>query len=441
MTAAGRAEPFDERESWSEEAWRAFQWNGLRAVIEHAERDLPFYRERFRAAGVSAGDVRTPDDLAKLPVVRKADVIGAMRAAGTYRVGMETADPERPTALGMTTGTVGTAMLTYPEAWRSITGDAAARAYWWAGLRPGMSMLVAAPAWHCLALRQMRVAERIGVRCVVPWGTFLPQYAGPFLDALMDVRPSFVCLFLPMVYALLGECRLRGVSPAAAFASVQSVLLGGAPLTPFARGSLRAQLGIRDLYDSAGSSEGLLAAECSAHDGHHCFVDACHVEVVDPDTLRPLPPGRRGTVILSTLVPHGSVHLRYDTEDVGAILPGACSCGCTWPRLRIYGRRADRIRLRGIELLWYDVRLCVDEVPELTGVPCAVIRGRPDAASLRVLIQRPADGPLAYLDDRLRTLGLSRLGIPLEATWVGELPARWKGVTVIDESTLERADG
>ena len=194
---------------------------------------------------------------------------------------------------------------------------------------------------------------------------------------------------------------------------------------------MKADLGV-DVFDSAGSSEGLLAAECAAHNGLHYFVDVCYVEILDPASGQPLPPGRRGSVVISSLVPHGSVHLRYDTEDIGEILPGPCRCGRTWPRLRIYDRRANVIAVQGRELLWYDLRVCLDEVPELVGAPFAAIRGTSDSPFLHLAIQRLPHTDRLGLARRVEELVTRTFQAPIQLEWVDELPARWKGVAVID---------
>ncbi|MDE3074298.1 MAG: AMP-binding protein [Chloroflexota bacterium] len=425
--------PFDERERWPVERWRELQKLRLREVTALAYRDLPFYRDRLDDAGITPADVHGTEDFARLPLLTKRQVVSDQARRGSYAVGMESVEGAGPKAFGMTSGSLGTVLLAYPDSWRVATGEAAARAYWWAGLRPGMQMLVAAPAWHAMAMRQTYVAQRLAARCVMPWGTFLPTFAGRFLDALRDVRPEFVCLFLPMLYSMLAECRKRETPPSEAFSSVRSLLLGGAPITPAGRAQLRSELGVDDVFDSAGSSEGLLSGECSAHNGLHYFVDVCYVEIVDPVTRQPLPPGRRGSMVVTSLVPHGSIYLRYDTEDVAEILPGDCSCGCSWPRLRIYDRRANQVDVGGRTVMWHDVRTCLDRFPEMVGVSCALIRGDGESSVLHLMLERPAAGRDDGLEARVEQVLRGSLRVEPRLEWVSELPARWKGVTVIDE--------
>ena len=424
---------FDEQETWPSERWQRFQRRLLRAQLRHAYRDLPFYRRRLEEAGLADGTLRGPEDFARMPLLTKADVLDAMRSAKTFAVGIERLNPGEATVLGMSSGTLGTAVLVYSRSWRQATAKALARAYWWAGLRPGMRIMIAAPAWHSMALQETWVVEKLGALCVVPWGTFLPRFAGGFLDTLIEQKPSLVTTFLPMLYAIIAECRRRDIDLARAFSAVDTVLVVGAPMTARARQRLREDLGVRELLEGAGSAEGLLAMECEAHEAHHYFIDACYVEIVDPSTLRPLPPGRRGSVVVSSLVPHGSVYLRYDTEDIGEILAEPCPCGRTWPRLEIYDRRSNQFRVRDRELLWYDVRACLDEVPELVGLPFAVIRAAGPSSHLRIAMEGPHQADRGPLARRIEALSASRLGVPVRLEWVEGMPVRWKGVTVINE--------
>lgn len=437
MGAATAAELFDSYEAWPEERWRRDQWLRLQRMLETAYERLPFYRRRFEGAGLSPRDIRWPEDLARVPFLRKADVARAVGNAESFAVGMEAEGDAGPHVLAMTSGTVATGVLRLSSRWRRTMGRAICRAYWWAGARPGMRILAAAPAWHATAIKESWAIERLGGVAVVPRGTFVPHFAAEYLAVLLDLRPQFAHFFLPMLYALLAECRRRGLEPSQVFGSFETMAVGGAPMTPRARDHLKAELGVRDLFEGAGSAEGLVAMECSAHQGHHVFVDVCHVEVVDPESGQVLPPGQRGTVVLTTLVPSGSVYIRYDTEDIGEILPGRCPCGRTWPRLELYDRRANVVRVQGRGLLWYDVRACLDEVPGLIGVPCVIVRSGHNGQRLRIALEGPPPHVSASALTEVEKIVAERLNVPVCAEWVHALPARWKGVAVIDEADWE----
>ncbi len=232
----------DRQDTWPEIRVRNLQLSKLKRVLRYAYQNLPFYRRRFDTAGIDPESVKTFEDFSRVPIFTKREVIQEIRNKNGFDFGMETCKGGEQAVLCMTSGTLGTSFLYLPRRWTSIRGDSLIRAYWWAGLRPGMRMLMAAPAWHSLAVQETRVVQRLGITCVVPWGTFLPRYSGNFLETIVDVKPDFVSMFLPMLYALLAECRRRRLSPHLAFGSVKYLLLVGAPMTPRSRDNLNEEL-------------------------------------------------------------------------------------------------------------------------------------------------------------------------------------------------------
>jgi phenylacetate-CoA ligase len=429
----------DAMDTWPEAKQRRYQLSRLRQTLRRAYEDLPFYRERFDMAGICPDSVRSFEDFTHVPIFTKKEVLDRVRAKKSFDVGMEPSESPETGVLCMTSGTLGTSFLYLPRRWAKMRGDSLVRAYWWAGLRPGMRMLMAAPAWHSLAVQETRVIQRLGVSCVVPWGTFLPRHAGSFLDAIQDVKPDFLSIFLPMLYALVAECRRRKIRPADAFRSVRYVLVVGAPMTPMSRERLTEELGVKDLFEGLGNPEGLTAMECSRHNGHHVFLDCCYVEIIDPKSGVPLPAGRRGSVVITSLIPHGTVYLRYDTEDLGEVLPAPCPCGKTWPLLEVYDRQANMVEVAGKRLVPYDVRLCLDNVSELVHMPFALLRARGVMSYLRLKIQRPATAAPELLENRLKAQIKERLGLDAAVEWTEELPERWKGVGVLEEENGGRS--
>ena len=433
MTNGARRVAPDAMDRWPEERLAKFQLQKIQRLLRHAYARLPFYRQRLQRAKVHPDKVKTLGDLARIPTFCKQDVLQEIRRQGRFDFGLETIARKDPAVLCMTSGTLGSSFLYLPRKWRALRGDSLLRAYWWAGLRPGMRMLMAAPAWHSLAVQESRLIERLGVSYVVPWGTFLPRNSGNFIDTISDAKPDFVSIFLPMLYAILAECRRRGANPAEVFRSVKSILAVGAPMTPRSREQLVRELGVGDIFEGLGNPEGLTAMECASHCGHHIFVDCCFVEIIGPKSGAPLPAGQRGNVVITTLIPHGSIFLRYDTEDLGVILPGACACGRSWPRMEVYDRRVNEVEIAGQRIVPYDVRVCLDELPELVNITFAVVRGETKMERLTLLMQKPASGNLEEIRVRIANLLRKQLNVETTQEWAEELPQRWKGVTVIEE--------
>ncbi len=435
MKKSGRASSslIDEKDRWSQERIAQFQFKKIREILRHASVHLPFYQRRFKESGLDPGAVQSLHEFQKVPTFKKSEIVQEMKRKGCFEFAMEDAVRGGPAVLCMTSGTVGTTFLHLPQKWRSIRGDSLLRAYWWCGLRPGMRMLMAAPAWHSLAVPETRIIEKLGVACVIPWGTFLPRFSENFIRVLLDLKPDFVSMFLPMLHALVAELHRRSIAPSAAFRSVKSLLLVGAPMTPRSREKLQDELGISEIFEGLGNPEGLTAMECSFHNGHHIFMDGCYVEILDPKTGEPLPPGRRGTVVITSLIPYGSIYIRFDTEDLGEILPGSCACGRSWPLMEVYDRRTNIVQVGAKEIVPYDVRLCADDIPELVGTPFALVRGERGRPYLKLVVQRLSSGDTNAVENHFKHSIRQQLRLEAEIEWARELPERWKGVTVIEE--------
>jgi len=94
-----------------------------------------------------------------------------------------------------------------------------------------------------------------------------------------------------------------------------------------------------------------VAFECQYQNGMHIWEDNFIVEIIDPDTLEPVPDGEEGELVLTTLLRDGMPILRYRTKDLTRIIPGPCECGRTHARIeRIKGRTDDMLILKGVNI-------------------------------------------------------------------------------------------
>ena len=425
MAVTGHIEPFDDFDRLSPEALDGWWATRLADVLTVANDELAFHRGRFAAAGFDPATFKGLDDLAAVPLMRKADVLSAQRAGGALAAGIERLGSTPGRIVTMSSGTSGTSFLRWPREWRETQGASSLRAHWWAGLRPGTPFLLVAPGWHVYAAVQSYIVEQLGLPGVVVSGTYLPRFSDRILEAVRRFRPRFLILFLPMVFSLLAEARRQGLAAADAFGSVERLVVTGAPITAGMQEHLRAITGAAHVVELAGSSENLLAAGCGAAAGLHVVPDTCHVEVLAA-------PGERGPVVHTTMVPWGSMYIRYDGGDIGTLDTRPCQCGLPSPRLKIFGREEHEFVLGGRRWLPYDVQVAIeDEVPELTGATFAIASEGLAAGRLRLLVQAPDDGSTAALEDGLtRRLG-TRFGVGVDVRFPRNLPLMMKGVTPV----------
>ena len=428
---SGAFEPFDELDTLSAGELERWWTRKLRRVLRLAAAELPFYRERFEAAGFDASRFRTLADLSDVPVFDKQAVLAAQRDAGRHVFGIERLTPGRTAnTVSLSSGTAGTTFISHTPRWRRLQGYSSARCHWWAGLRPGTPFVLSAPAWHSYASVQPVLAERFEKPCVVVSGTYLPRFADRIVDALRRFRPAFVTMFLPMVFSILAEGRRQGLEPRAVFDGVETLVVTGAPITRGMRRHLREVTGVERVAEIAGTSENVLAVDCERGDGLHVVPDTCYVEVLSLPAGTPAPPGERGSIVHCYLIDEGSIYLRYDSGDAGEIDPSPCACGRPSPRIRMLGRWETSFVLGARRWLPGDVQVALEEsLPELVGVPFVIVREGLGAGRLQLLL--PNESLSGSLRDGIRLKLGARFGVPVEVQGVRELPLRFKGVSPV----------
>lgn len=388
--------------------------------------ELPFYRERLQRLE-GAAPASFAEFAAAVPTFRKADLIAELKRGGSHTAGIEALNGNGAAAVVLTSGTLGFptfAALGAGELERGSPREVL-RELWMDGMRPGMQVMCQYPAWHHLSVLDNRALEWMGADVVCPWGTFTPRFVDQAIELIAARRPEYLLTVTTMLHAIVEEALGRGLDVLDLFEPVRFAMVAGEPVSPGQRRLLVDLLGLEDLFERGGSSDGLWgAADCPAHRGHHVWLDHHRVEVLDPVSGEPLAPGERGTVVVTNLTLDRSLYVRFDTEDLGEMLPGPCPCGRTHPRLELYGRLADCVRVEGRLVAPYDVRALLDEVPGLVGVPLVIAREAPEMDRLEVRLDGASrvEGLAELAAERL----CEDLGVPAAVRWGGPLPRRWK---------------
>ncbi len=336
-----------EVEALSRDALHELQLRRLRDQVRRCYDGSDFYREKYRAVGFEPGDLRSLDDLVDLPFVHKQELRDEQAAHppfGRYVVSPLSEVRELHPSTGTTGNPVHT-LWTFNDA-RTIARFTA-RMLWQAGTRPGDVIQNAFSYGLWIAGMAVHYAADL-LRCfVVPIGaTMTERQIWYFRNA-----GSAVFLATPS-YALHIAERMReeGVDPGAI--SLRFGLFGGegGTETEGTRGKIEAGLGI-DAFDIYGLSEihPTCSAECSAKAGLHWTEDHHLVEVIDPETLRPVAEGETGILVITHLTREASPMVRYWTNDYARLDTSPCACGRTHARSPggILGRHDDMVVYRG----------------------------------------------------------------------------------------------
>ncbi|MBI2206072.1 MAG: phenylacetate--CoA ligase family protein [Candidatus Rokubacteria bacterium] len=326
----------------------------LRRQVRWAWERSPLYRRRWEAAGVSPDTLRTLADLARFPVVHKADLRAAQAAHppfGDYVC----VDRSEIARIHGTSGTTGrpTAFAVGRDDWGRI-GEAHARIMWGAGLRPDDTILIC--SFFSLYLGSwgvLRGGERLGAT-MFPFGAGVPGQTLMAVQWAADVRPT--AFYGTPSYALhcAETARREGLNPGAL--GFRTMFFSGEPGAgiPATKRLIEATFGATciDMGSMAEMTPWMTNGECRHRTGMHLWQDIVYTEVCDAETFRPVPYGAEGTPVYTHLERTSQPMIRLVSGDRTRWTDEACPCGRTYPRLPLglFGRLDDMIIVRGENL-------------------------------------------------------------------------------------------
>lgn len=172
---------------------------------------------------------------------------------------------------------------------------------------------------------------------------------------LFEQRPT-AWLGIGSYLNILGHrAEAMGYSPATS--SLRTIVSSAEPLTPARRARMRSVWGGAEVYDCYGMTEcSMMGGECARHDGLHVWTDLFQMEILDPDTLKPLPDGEVGAVVVTPFHSARAIpFLRWWSGDLGTLEPG-CDCAyAAFPRLRLAARTVGFTKVRGVNINYVEL--------------------------------------------------------------------------------------
>ncbi len=330
----------------------------LRVMLENAYGNVPFYRKKLDEAGLKPGDVGRHDDLAGLPFTTKIDL------RDHYPFGMFARPRDQIVRVHASSGTTGNpTTVGYTRADIDTWGDLIARTLAAGGVKPG-DLLQNAYGYGLFTggLGLHFGAERLGCT-VVP-------ISGGNTERQLKVMRDFGATALsctPSYAMYLGDAaRDRGLRPEDL--PIRVGFHGAEPWTNELRLQIEAGLGI-DALDIYGLSEmggPGVAFECLCKAGMHVNEDHYLAEVIDPETLRPLPAGEVGELVFTTLSREAQPLIRYRTRDLCSLISEPCACGRTSVRMsKPIGRSDDMLIIRGVNVFPSQIEEVLMSLPEI----------------------------------------------------------------------------
>jgi phenylacetate-CoA ligase len=318
---------------WAPKRLRAYQWDQTRALLEHVFRSVPYYQEKYRAAGARLEDLRSWEDFARLPVLTRQEV-NAHRAELCSR---DWRGALIPHATGGSSGEPTRFFITWDSYdWRTA---ATQRVYSWTGCRLGERAvyLWGGPVGRQPALRRWKLAAYYRFHRQFVFNTFSQNSAlwrGIYQKA-SALRPVLLVGYVSCLEEFARFLAAEGL----ALPSVRAVIAAAEPLHAGVRRRLSTALRA-PVYNTYGSREFMsLAGECEQRDGLHINAENIVLETKLPASEGP------SEFLVTDLHNYGMPFLRYALGDVGELDAAPCRCGRGLPRLKsIEGRVLDVLR-------------------------------------------------------------------------------------------------
>ena len=424
---------------WPPERVRAVQRRRLRRMLEHASRQVPFYRDAMDRLGARPGELRTPEDLSRLPIVTKENLETApesFRARGLRDERCLLLDSSGTSGRSRTIRHDPASLfvaLAHGQRQRAVLRQFTGR------LTGYREMVMARPNGSPRQIRRFYEGHSIALPGVELTRAYLPLLGvslGEQVERINEFRPTV----LRGYGSLLGSFFRRVAERGPRVALPKAIVYGADAMPAAERELIEGQFGVPVLSTYQAAEALRIGFQCEERRGFHLFVDDLVVRVVD-DEGRDVAPGERGHVLLSNLTNRATVLLNYRLGDIVRLRATPCPCGRRLPAIEgIEGRSDDMLVLASGEEVHSLVLL--EKLQAVPGVvQVQVIQEETDRFELRVVGKTGAD--------RARTernlLDALAVGVGRDAAarvaWLERIPPEASGKTRAVISHCRQAPG
>lgn len=396
-----------------------------------------YYKEAFDKAGVKPSDFKQLSDISKFPFVNKH--IERERQILKPLLGdMVAVAEEEVVFVSASSGSTGIPTLSpFTKKDFDAFQDVESRLFWAAGMRPKDRYVHALNFTLFVGGPDVIGAQNLGALCI--WAGAIPS--DRLLFILKEFHPTVIWTTPSYAWYLGETTRKQGIDPAKDL-TINRIIVAGEP-----GGSIAAtrevieELWDAKVYDFYGISDifGACAGMCSERSGLHVAEDHILVEVINPDTLQPVPEGERGELVLTTLKKTARPMIRFRTGDIGTVNKEKCACGRTHARMNITGRLDDMLIVSGVNVFPSDIEYVVRNMEELSGEYriTAITENYTTKFKVEVEHAHGNEESKEYLAEKVSVQIKARIGVkPKEVIILehGELPrATHKAKRLIDE--------
>ena len=415
-------------ETMPREQLRELQLERMKQSVRHAYDNVAFYQQSFREAGVTPDDLQTLEDLERLPFVVKQD----MRDA--YPFGLFAVPQKDVARIHASSGTTGQATVVgHTASDLKNWGDCFARgiamvggdenstiqvSYGYGLFTGGLGAHAGGEAMGCSVIPTSSGNTRRQVQMMKDCGT-----------DILACTPSYALLIADTAIEM-------GYDPATEF-KISGGIFGAEPASDNMREEIASKLGIQycDVYGLSEIMGPGVAMECAERAGLHVAEDHFYCEILDPETLKLVPDGEWGELVITTLTRECCPLVRYRTRDVTRIISEPCACGRTHRKIdQLRGRTDDMLIIRGVNVFPSQIEQVITGFPEIATHYQIILTTRGPLDHVELQVETVPDFPIdevRKIEDLKRRLGVelkSNLQVSVE-------------VKIVEPKTIARSEG
>lgn len=398
----------------------------LRKMVDRVYHSVEFYRKKMQQMGLEPGDIKSIDDLHKLPFTTKNDL------RDTYPFGLFAVPQSEVVRIHASSGTTGKATVVgYTRKDIDLWQECVARVLAMAGIGPQDKIQVAyGYGLFTGGLGLHYGAENLGAT-VIPMSTGNTQKLITMMQDFGATAIACTPSYLLHIAEVLEEAgQINNIQ-------LKAAICGAEPWTENMRKEIETKLHLK-AYDIYGLSEILgpgVAADCEYHKGLHVYEDHFVPEIINPDTLEPCKEGEVGELVFTTITKEALPLFRYRTKDLTSITYDKCECGRTLARIdRFKGRSDDMLIIRGVNVFPSQVEAALLEIAETSPHYLLIVDRVNNLDTLEVLVEVEE----RFFSDEIKELeGLTKKIAHVLQSALG-LSVK---VKLVEPKTIQRSEG
>ncbi len=415
------------KECMSRSEMQTLQGKRLHKTVHNLYHNVPFYRNKLQELDLTPDDIRSVEDIVKLPFTTKDDL------RDNYPYGLFGVPMSEIIRIHASSGTTGLpTVVGYTRKDISVWSELMARCLTAYGTSSKDIFSVA----YGYGLFTGGLGAHYGVEAM--GGTVIPTSTGntqKHLQLLRDFGATAIAATPSYILYLADAIEKQGLSKDDF--KLRTGILGAEPWTDAMRKEIEERMGI-NAYNLYGLSEIMgpgVSHECTFKCGSHIAEDHFLPEIIDPKTLQPLPYGEQGELVFTTITKEGIPLLRYRTKDLCTLTAEPCECGRTNVRMsRIVGRSDDMLIIRGVNVFPSQIEAVVLEIEELEPHYMIIIDRVNNQDTFEVQVEvRPS-----YMSDNMSTmLAIKKKVSSRLHSMLGLNPE----IKLVEPKTLQRFEG